>query len=90
MKPEYIQYIGIAAGILTSVSMLPQIIKIFKEKKVEDISFVMILVLLTGIGGWIYYGILRDDGPIIYTNSFAFLLNATLLVLRFKYAKKNK
>jgi MtN3 and saliva related transmembrane protein len=88
MKPEYIQYLGMVAGVLTSVSMLPQIIKIFKEKKVEDISFVMIMVLITGIGCWIYYGILRKDGPIIYTNSFAFLLNLLLLVLRFKYADK--
>lgn len=88
MKPEYIQLIGIGAGILTSISMLPQIIKIFKEKKVEDLSFVMILVLLTGIGCWIYYGILRKDAPIIYTNSFAFLLNSLLLILRFKYSKK--
>lgn len=32
MKPEFVQFIGIGAGILTSVSMLPQIIKTFKEK----------------------------------------------------------
>ncbi len=88
MKPEYIQFIGIAAGIFTSVSMLPQLIKTFKEKKVEDLSLVMILVLMGGIGCWIYYGILRKDGPVIYTNSFSFLLNSILLVLRFKYAKK--
>jgi Uncharacterized conserved protein len=88
MKPEYIQLIGIAAGILTSVSMLPQLIKIFREKNVEDLSLVMILVLLSGIGCWIYYGFLRKDNPIIYTNSFAFLLNSILLVLRFRYSDK--
>lgn len=88
MKTEYIQFIGIGAGILTSVSMLPQLIKTFKDKKVEDISLVMILVLMSGIGAWIWYGILRNDAPIIFTNSFSFLLNAILLFLRFKYAKK--
>ncbi|MDB5224291.1 MAG: hypothetical protein JWN83_2958 [Chitinophagaceae bacterium] len=88
MTTEYIQMTGIGAGILTSVSMLPQIIKTFKEKNVEDLSMVMILVLMSGIGCWIWYGILRRDLPIIFTNCFSFLLNAILLFLRFKYADK--
>jgi MtN3 and saliva related transmembrane protein len=88
MKPEYIQLVGIGAGILTSVSMLPQIIKTFKEKKAEDLSVVMILVLMTGVGSWIWYGFLRNDLPIIFTNCFSFLLNSVLLFFRFKYADK--
>ena len=72
MKTEYIQIIGIAAGILTSASMLPQLIKTFKEKKVEDISLVMIIALITGIAGWIWYGFLRNDLPVILTNGFHF------------------
>lgn len=85
MKPEYIQFIGIGAGILTSASMLPQLIKTFKEKKAENLSLVMILILLSGIGGWIWYGILRNDLPIIFTNSFSLILNVILLFFRFKY-----
>jgi MtN3 and saliva related transmembrane protein len=89
MKPEFVQFIGIGAGILTSVSMLPQIIKTFKEKKAEDLSLVMILVLMSGIGCWIGYGILRNDLPIIFTNCFSIILNAILLFFRFKYADTN-
>lgn len=88
MKPEYIQIVGIGAGILTSVSMLPQIIKTFREKKVEDLSLVMILVLMSGISAWIWYGFLRNDLPIIFTNCFSLLLNSVLLFFRFKYADK--
>ena len=88
MNSDYIQIIGIGAGILTSVSMLPQIIKTFKEKKAEDLSIVMILVLISGISGWIWYGILRNDLPIIFTNCFSLFLNVILLFFRFKYADK--
>ncbi len=88
MKQEYIQFVGIGAGILTAVSMLPQLIKTFKEKKVEDISLVMILTVMSGIGCWIWYGFLRNDLPIICTNCFSFLLNTILLFFRFKYADK--
>ena len=88
MKPEYIQIVGIGAGILTSVSMLPQIIKTFKEKKADDLSLVMILVLMSGIAAWIWYGFLRNDLPIIFTNCFSFVLNSILLFFRFKYDGK--
>ena len=88
MKPEYIQIIGIGAGILTSVSMLPQLIKTIKEKQAEDLSIIMILVLMSGIGGWIWYGILRNDVPIIFTNCFSFLINSILLFFRVKYDGK--
>ncbi len=87
MAPEGIKLIGIGAGILTSTSMLPQLIKTFKEKKSHDLSIIMIIVLMAGIAGWIFYGILRDDAPIIYTNSFSFLINCMLLFLRIKYAE---
>ncbi len=88
MNPEYIQYVGIGAGILTSVSMLPQLIKTFKEKKAEAISLVMIFALIGGIAGWIWYGFLKSDLPIIFTNCFSLLLNLILLFFRFKYAEK--
>lgn len=88
MQSEYIQFIGIGAGILTSVSMLPQLIKTYKEKKAEDISLVMIFVLISGIAGWIWYGFLKSDLPIIFTNCFSLLLNLILLFFRFKYAEK--
>lgn len=88
MEEDYVKYIGLGAGVLTSSSMLPQLIKTFKEKKAEEISLFMILILMSGIGGWIFYGVLRNDAPIIYTNSFSFILNSILLILRFKYADK--
>ena len=66
------QWIGIAAGVLTSVSMLPQLIKIIKEKKAGDVSVVMLLVLIGGLALWAVYGFMKEDWPIIITNSFSF------------------
>lgn len=87
---NWTQAIGLFAGICTSCSLLPQLIKTVKEKKAEEISKLMLFVLLTGVAGWVVYGILRDDLPIIITNSFSLLLNLVLIVLRFKYSRKGK
>lgn len=80
------QIVGIAAGVLTAVSMLPQLIKIVKEKKAEDVSIIMLVVLISGLILWTVYGFMRDDMPIIITNCFSVLVNASLLVLRIKYS----
>ena len=82
---NWTQIIGLAAGVLTASSLIPQVVKTIKEKKADDVSLVMLLILMTGIGLWIVYGIKRDDLSIIATNSFSLLVNVTMIVLRIKY-----
>lgn len=83
------QIIGIAAGVLTASSMLPQLIKILKEKKAESVSVLMLIVLLSGLVLWIVYGVMREDWPIIATNAFSFLVNTLLIIFRIKYSGKD-
>jgi len=78
-------YVGIGAGIFTSVSMLPQLFKIIKEKKAENISYAMLFILLTGLACWIWYGILKSDYPIIISNCFSFLVNLFIIFFSAKY-----
>ena len=81
------QLIGLAAGVCTGASMMPQVIKTIKEKKADDVSLVMLLVLMSGLILWIIYGIKKEDWPIIVTNAFSLLMNITMTFLRFKYAR---
>ena len=85
---ETMQWIGIAAGVLTAFSMLPQLIKVIKEKKVEDLSLLMILTLLAGLILWVVYGFMRNDAPIIYTNVFSVAVNLALVFFRIRYSRK--
>jgi MtN3 and saliva related transmembrane protein len=87
---NWTQLIGLFAGICTASSLLPQLIKTIKEKKADEISKAMLLVLMTGVATWIVYGILRDDLPIIATNSFSLLLNFAMMFLRVKYGRNRK
>ena len=82
---DWTQIIGLAAGICTATSLLPQVVKTIKEKKAEDVSLVMLLVLMAGIILWIVYGIKKNDLPITATNSFSLLVNIFMVILRVKY-----
>ncbi|HVF96781.1 MAG TPA: SemiSWEET transporter [Flavisolibacter sp.] len=85
---NWTQIIGIFAGICTSSSLLPQLIKTIKEKKAEEISMLMLILLITGVATWIVYGIIRNDLPIIITNGFSLLLNGIMIFLRIKYSRR--
>ncbi|MBL7696641.1 MAG: SemiSWEET transporter [Chitinophagaceae bacterium] len=85
---QYSQLIGIAAGVCTGVSMLPQLIKLIQEKNSENISLAMLIVLLVGLACWIWYGLLKNDPPIIFTNGFSFLVNSLNVIFALKYKKK--
>ena len=79
--------LGLVAGGITSVAMLPQLIKVLKEKDVEDLSLLMICTLIVGLSLWVWYGILKEELPIIVSNAFAVLVNICLFISYFIYRK---
>jgi len=81
--------IGIAASALTAISLLPQLIKLLKEKKANDVSLGMLAILFAGLGMWIYYGYLKKDLIIIIANSFSFFINLLLAGFAMKYKNNN-
>lgn len=82
------EWVGIVAGVLTSASLLPQFIKLIKTKKAEDLSLFFLLLLISGLAMWVWYGIIRQDIPIIVTNAFSLLLNALMIFFGLRYKKR--
>jgi MtN3 and saliva related transmembrane protein len=82
---NWIDILGLIAGICVSIAVIPQIKKAIKTKKVKDISPIMFGVLMFGVLLWIVYGILKKDFAIIATNSFSFVLNSVMLYLLISY-----
>jgi len=79
------EVVGVTAGVLTAASMLPQVIKTVKEKQASQVSVVMIIVLIAGVSLWIWYGVMKDDKPIIFTNAFSLIVNLFMAGCKFKY-----
>ena len=82
---HWITVIGLLAATCTTISFLPQVIKIVKTKKTSDISLLMYVVLTTGILLWVMYGLLTIDLPIILANSITFILALIVLILKIKH-----
>ena len=85
MQQLHIGIIGIIAGICTTISFIPQIIKILKTRHVRDISLYMFVILTAGIFLWLVYGIFLRQFPIILANSVSLILCLFILAAKVMY-----
>lgn len=81
--------IGIAGGFCTGISLLPQLIKLIREKKANDLSLFYLLILFAGLALWIWYGIRKADVPIIATNAVSLGMNIVIIFLSNRYKHRH-
>jgi len=90
MELNWVEYIGLAAGTLTTAAYLPQVYKTVRTKAVSDISLVMYTAMTAGIFLWLVYGIFIKAPAVIAANSVSLLLVGGMLRLKIKYSKGDK
>lgn len=81
---------GLAAGFLTTLGFVPQIIKSLRTGRMDEVSLLMPLLLSVGMFLWLLYGVFKGDMPIIIWNAIALSLNMTLVGLKIYYGRKHR
>jgi len=90
MSPDLlISIIGVAAAALTTSSFLPQMLKAYRTKRMEDVSRYLMSLFATGTVLWIVYGVFKGDWVIIGANATATVFNMILLYMKFAYRKES-
>lgn len=69
------------------VSFVPQVIKSYKTKSVEDLSLWMIIATFVGTVFWIMYGYLINSKPVLIMNVIFGIIVLFQLCLKIKYWK---
>lgn len=77
-----VQLTGFAAAFFTTVSNIPQILKIIRTRETKGVSAASYTVLLIGLLLWVAYGIYRDDWPVIIANAISAVVCAIVLFLK--------
>ena len=86
MEPELIiNTVGVAAGLCSMVSFVPQIGKILKTKSAEGVSLKMFSVTVTAFVLLTLYGVLLASWPIAVSNAICLCLALTIVALRLKF-----
>ncbi len=78
-------FLGFVAGTLTTISFVPQLVKVYQSKSAKDISYRMFIIFILGVMIWISYGILIKELPIIVTNSVTLVVAVAILTLKVRY-----
>jgi MtN3 and saliva related transmembrane protein len=79
--------VGISAAALTSISFIPQLVKGYRTRKMDDVSAEMLGLLMLGLFLWLLYGIHIDDYIVIGSNVFGIMTLALTLALKLKYSR---
>ena len=85
ISAQVISLIGYAAATMTTISFLPQLIRVVKLRSARDISLGMFLIFTAGTGLWLIYGLLLHSAPVAIANLVTFLLSASILVLKLRF-----
>lgn len=83
-----IEILGFAAAIITSAGFVPQILRGYRTKKLDDVSYFMPIVLAAGMAVWLTYGTLIGSASIIAANVFAISCNVALITMKWRYSGK--
>lgn len=82
---NYVEIMGLAAGALTTFSLLPQLIKVIKRKSAKDLSRTWLVASGVGFVLWTGYGYLSASVPLVLFSAVSFLLSMTILALKLRY-----
>jgi MtN3 and saliva related transmembrane protein len=77
--------IGFAAALLTTLSFVPQVLKVWRTRSAKDISLGMYSLFTLGIAAWLLYGVLIDSWPVILANLVTLVLAGSVLVMKLKF-----
>jgi len=81
-------WIGSTAAICTTLSFLPQLMRVWRRKSARDISLVMFLLFSFGVSCWLVYGIGIGSGPITAANAVTLALALAILALKLRYDRR--
>jgi MtN3 and saliva related transmembrane protein len=80
-----INFIGYCAATMTTVSFLPQLIRVVKLRTARDISLGMFLIFSAGTCFWLAYGLLSHSKPVWIANAVTLVLSLSILILKLRF-----
>lgn len=82
---EIIHSFGYIAGICTTAAFIPQVYRTYRTRHAHDISYAMLLLLMTGVALWVIYGCTIGELPVILANGCTLILLLILTGMKLRF-----
>ncbi|CAM5448409.1 MtN3 and saliva related transmembrane protein [Aquamicrobium terrae] len=80
-----IEIIGAVAALATTLGWVPQVRKVARERKADNISLAATGVIAFGVLMWTIYGTLIGSWPVIAANGVTFLFIIAIVGMKLRF-----
>lgn len=78
------EFLGFIAGFCTTLSLVPQVIKVIRTRQTRDIALGMYILMVIGVLFWLLYGLSIRALSVIVANSITLILSFIVLVYKLR------
>ncbi len=82
------ELVGTVATLCILVSYVPQIVKSYRTRRMDDFSLMYISIISFGVFLWILYGAHAQDPIIMYSNIFILAMSLSLVGMKLYYSRR--
>ncbi|HGF0771033.1 TPA: SemiSWEET transporter [Kluyvera georgiana] len=81
---EWTSWIGYLAACLTTLSFLPQAIKVIVTRNTQGISGLMYVMFVCGLVMWLVYGLMIEDKAVSMANFLTLVFAMPILIIKLR------
>jgi MtN3 and saliva related transmembrane protein len=81
----FFDWLGFAAGALTTIAFLPQALLTWRTRRATGVSLGMYAIFTTGVALWLAYGIGIGSWPVIIANAITLALALFILAMKLRF-----
>ena len=78
------EWVGLVAGLLTTLAYVPQAMKCWRTGSARDFSMPMLVMLIAGLALWFASGVLRGSVSLVMANGVTIVLASFILAVKLR------
>jgi len=82
---EWQEILGLVGGFFTTMSLVPQVFRLYRLKSAREISLTFNIFFAIGVSLWLLYGIALSLPAVIIWNIITLILVIAMLFAKIKY-----
>jgi len=79
--------LGYVGMVFLTITLLPQLVKVYKTKKADDLSYIFLFMNFVTCVCFFAYGIILEETPLIIANTIVITQTGMLTFLKFRYSR---
>lgn len=88
MPPGWTELLGLSGGLIATSSVIPQILKCYRTRSTQDLSWAMFAIGYTGVFMNLGYGLAIHHPAIYLAALYSLCANSVLVVMKYHYDRE--